>query len=67
MKHTSDILVELAQWSEQLLTGGSWSEIFGVEIIDDDGWRAASVKWETPISLKQFCKFYVESTVRFLP
>ena len=47
------------------LTPNEWCEIFGVEVIDADGWRGER-DWQTPIGLREFMWRYNESTVRIV-
>ena len=47
------------------LTPTEWSDLFGVEVIDPDGWRGAmKPDWNTPITRDMFKTRYQMSTCR---
>lgn len=49
------------------LTPAEWCVLFGVEVVDPDGWRGTDgPAWEHPITLEGFAKRFVCSTVRIL-
>lgn len=46
------------------LTPSEWCEIFGVEMIDPDGWRDAGISYDFPLTAREFFMFFNESTAR---
>jgi len=40
-----------------------WAEINNITIIDDDGWRTNNKDFEEPITLDEFSKLIVTSTI----
>jgi hypothetical protein len=43
-----------------------WCDIFGVQVIDPDGWRGTFPSWDTPITRDMFVSRYRTSTVRIV-
>jgi hypothetical protein len=41
-----------------------WCKMFGVEVIDPDGWQGTKPDWDTPITLDMFKSRFVVSTTR---
>ena len=41
-----------------------WAEINNITIIDNDGWRTNNKKFEEPITLDEFSKLIVTSTIQ---
>ncbi len=46
------------------LTGGAWASKLGVEIVDPDGWRAAGIPFDQPITLDEYNRLAATSTQR---
>jgi hypothetical protein len=47
-------------------TPGEWCEMFGVKVVDPDGWRGRNPTWFTAIPFDMFLSRYCESTTRVL-
>lgn len=60
-------LIENKRIENKRMTPKQWSELFGVEVIDPDGWRNGSnITWLTPITQDMFIARYNASTVRVI-
>lgn len=65
MKQGYEILSGLCENASALLTGDEWCKVFGITMVDDDGWRCNRISWTARISLKTFLNLVAVSTVYF--
>jgi hypothetical protein len=49
--------------SERLLTPYEWELVTGIQVLDPDGWRVDGKSWLEPVSLAEFSRRVMTSTI----
>ena len=50
--------------ASELRPAAEWCEVYGVEVLDPDGWRHDRTPWDAPITSESFLERAMVSTIR---